>query len=117
MSKKSRSKLGDVYSIPLPTGKFAFCRLFEESVVAVFEQISDNIFEIPLNHSYLFFVGVYKYVLIKTEWTKVGNVPFLNEEDKWPPPFSVYDIISRKHYLYHKGEMILATEKIQITSS
>lgn len=108
--KRRRLKLGDVYAIPLPNGKYAFGRTFNDASIAIYKHIGDTVEEIPDAEEYQFTVGVYDYVLKSGEWTLVDNRPFENEEETWPPPCCVIDQISGKYSIYHKGEMRKASK-------
>lgn len=108
--KKKRIKLGDIYSIPLPNGKFAFARLYKEYTLAIYKNIYNDISELPSNEEYMFFAGVYKDLLQDGEWENVANRPFKSDEDAWPPPQCIKDKISGKYSLYYKGNIMPSTE-------
>ncbi len=109
--KKRRIKLGDIFCIPLPNGKFAFARLFKESTIGVYKNIYTNFKELPLTEEYEFFVGVYKDVLQDGIWEIVENRPFKFDDDAWPPRRCIKDVISGEYSLYYRGEIKPSTEK------
>ncbi|TCM89721.1 immunity protein 26 of polymorphic toxin system [Paenibacillus sp. BK033] len=103
--RRRRIKLGDVYAIPLPDGKFAFGRRFKDASIAIYKHIGETIADIPLSEDYRFVVGIYDYVLKSEEWPVVDNRPFKNDEEAWPPPYCVIDSLSGSYSIYHKGEI------------
>ena len=132
--KKSQVKLGNVYAIPLPkrndewyeiakehgfiataqtfekVGKFGFCRYFREGSIAVYQHIGDSIRDLPKSEEYQFFVGVVRSALTCGEWPIVENRPFENDEESWPPPTYIWDDITGKYSLCHKGQIIPSTK-------
>lgn len=109
MAKKKRLKLGDIYEIKLPNGKRAYGRLFKEYTLGIYTGFYDNFEEVPENAVYYRFIGVYKDILQDNVWRIVGNRPFKNEEESWPPPMCVVDAITRKGSLYYKGKIVSCT--------
>lgn len=105
-----RLKLGDVYAIPLPNGKFAFGRTFYDASIAIYRHIGETLEDLPETEDYQFIVGIYEYVLKSGEWPIVDSRPFKNEDEKWPPPTCIIDSISGKYSIYHKGEIRTATK-------
>ena len=102
---RKRIKLGDVFAIPLPNNKFAFCRKFREACIAIYKYIGDSIDDLPKTEDYQFILGVYDDVLKSGQWPLVGNRPFANDEESWPPPMCMFDKFSKEYSLYHKGEI------------
>lgn len=109
--KKRRLKLGEIYEIPLPNGKRAYGRLFKENTLAIYDQICDNITELPENEEYRFFVCVYDDLLRDGIWPVAGNRSFASAEDAWPPPKCVVDAITGVGSLYYKGEIKKCTHE------
>lgn len=109
MGRKKRLKLGDIYEITLPNGKRAYGRLFKEYTLGIYTGFYDSFEEVPENAAYYRFIGVYKDVLQDGAWIIVGNRPFKNEQEAWPPPMCVVDAITGKGSLYYKGEIIPCT--------
>lgn len=107
MNKKRRKriKLGDVYAIPLPDGRYAFGRVFDDGGIAIYKYIGNSIEDIPNQEDYQFIVGVYKYVLQSGDWPIVENRPFINEEDSCPPPQCIIDPIDGSYSIYYNGEI------------
>lgn len=109
--RKKRLKLGDIYRIPLADGRFAYGRLFKEYTLAVYKDIYEDVFTLPPNENYSFFVGVYRDLLLDGKWEVVGNRPFYSEEDAWPPPQYIRDQITGKYSLYYKGNIIPSSKE------
>ncbi|MCB2362509.1 Imm26 family immunity protein [Clostridium estertheticum] len=110
MDKKrsKRIRLGDVYAIPLPDGRYAFGRLFKENSIAVYRHSGINLDDISKEEDYRFVVAVYKDVLQDGKWIIVGNRTFKNDE-AWPPPKYIIDKMNGKYSIYYKGEIIHST--------
>ena len=102
MAKKI--ELGDIYSIPLPDGKYAFGRIYRDGCIAIYGQISDSEDDIPPEENYQFVVGVYEHVLKSGQWKKVASRRFSNDEEAWPPPMCIIDSVTGGYSVYHKGK-------------
>jgi len=61
--KRKRLKIGDVYAIPLPNGKYAFGRKFKDAGIGIYRHIGDTITDVPQFEKYQFIFGVYDNVL------------------------------------------------------
>lgn len=107
MNEKNRKqiKIGDIYAIPLPNGKFAFGKSFRDACIAIYKHIGNNMVDFPRTEEYQFIVGVYKDILKSGVWPVIGNRPFNTEDEQWPPPMCVIDSISGEYSIYHKGEL------------
>lgn len=53
----------------------------------------------------VFFVTVYRDVLLDGVWPVVGYRKFESKEEAWPPPRGAVDAITRIGSLYDKGEL------------
>jgi hypothetical protein len=101
-----RVKTGDVVAIPLDDGRFAFARVLKDAAIGVYEYTANSQdVPPPIDTPYAFVVGVYRDVLTSGQWPVVLRQPFPNEEDAWPPPNVVRDVISGKVSIYYKGVM------------
>ncbi|MDR6726142.1 hypothetical protein J2W91_004648 [Paenibacillus amylolyticus] len=110
--KKSKQiKLGDIYAIPLPNGKFAFGRRLKDASIAIYDHIGDSIEALPKEEDYQFTVGVYDDVLKSGNWPFVENRPYLDENEAWPPPACIIDRISGEYSIYHLGEIRTSDRK------
>ena len=117
---RKRIKLGDVYVIPLPNGKYAFGRVFDDAGFGVYKHIGESMEDTPKCEEYQFNVGVYEHALKSGDWTVIENRPFKDEEEAFPPPSCIIDSISGKYSIYHKGEIRCSTksecEGLEITA-
>lgn len=111
MGNNRRIKIGDIYAIPLPNGKYAYGRVFKDAGIGIYNKIGENKEDVPKEEIYLFIVGIYKDILQSGEWTFILNKPFESEEDAWPPKMANYDMISGRYNIYHKGEFYLSTKE------
>jgi len=102
-TKRRRIRLGDIYAIPLPNGKFGNGRIFNDAGIAIYRYIGDSREDLPKSEDYQFIVGVYKSALKSEDWTIVDSRPFNSEDESWPPPTCIYDSISGSYSIYHKG--------------
>jgi hypothetical protein len=108
--KRKRIKIGDIYAIPLPNGKYAFGRIFKDAGIGIYKYIGESIEDIPKGEEYQFIVGIYEDVLKSGDWTVVENRPFMSDDEAYPPPSCIIDIISGKYSIYHKGEIRSSTK-------
>lgn len=110
-TSKKKVKLGDVFQIPLPDGRFGYGRVYKDTSVGVYRQISDKPLEPPIgSRDFLFIVGLYTDVLQKGLWQIIDHDGFENEDLSWPPPSFVKDIITGDYQIYYKGELRPAEE-------
>lgn len=84
-TKRKRTKLGDIYAIPLPNNRFAFGRRLKDASIALYRYIGESVEDLPQDEDYQFIVGVYDDVLKSGQWPVVANRPFKDEEEAWPP--------------------------------
>src|ERR1700752_2197022 len=112
MLKKSRVKprVGDIFQIELPDGRFAYGKVFRDACVGIYHRIFDAPTYPRIDSSFAFVVGLYDDILKSGMWPIVGNEPFNSSDDEWPPPMQIKDIISGVYSLYHKGQIRSATE-------
>ena len=107
---KIRLKLGNVYAILLPNGKYAFGRTFKDASIAIYNHIGGTMEDLPKDEEYQFIVGIYEDVLKSGNWPVVDNRPFVSQEEAWPPPTCIIDKISGGYSIYHKGEIRKSTK-------
>lgn len=120
MNKRKRIKLGDIFMIPLPNGKFAYARKYDDASIAIYKHIGTGVSDLPTEEEYQFFVRVYEDVLKSGNWPIIDNRPFKSKEEAYPPPTRIKDPISGKFSIYYNGEIRDATEKecegLEVTS-
>lgn len=102
--RRKQLKIGDIYAIPLPNGKYAYGRSFKDACIAIYKHIGNTVDDIPKTENYQFTVGVYKDILQSEQWPIVENRPFKDDNDAWSPPMCTIDSISGEYFIYHKGE-------------
>ena len=110
LKKRQRRKIGNVYAIPLPDGKFGFGRYYKDGAIAIYTHIGRSIDDVPQSEEYQFIVGVYNHVLTRGEWPIIENRPFEKEEDAWPPPAYIWDVGTGRYNQYYKGEITPSTK-------
>ena len=97
-------KVGDVFQIPLPDGRFAYGRIYRDASVGIYRKVSEKPNNPPLgSRDFLFIVGMYRDVPYSNNWPNVGKDPFPTIESEWPPPMFVKDVISGSYQIYHRG--------------
>lgn len=102
---------GDVFEIPLPNGKFAYGRVYDDAGVGIYRFSSDTPNNPPLGlRDFLFHVGMYEDILSEGEWSIVGRDEYREGESRFPPPSYIKDPITNTYSIYHKGEIWPAAE-------
>lgn len=109
--KRKRIKIGNVYAIPLPNGKYAFGRKLRDGGIAIYKYVADDTSDLPKEEQYQLVVGVYDYVLKSGEWEVVDFRPFENDDEAWPPMECIIDSITGEYSIYYKGEIRKATKE------
>ena len=103
--------LGDVIQLKLPSGRYAYGRVYRDASVAFYRLQTDEPAEPPVgSRDFAFVVGVHDSVMSRVVVVAVD--PFLPGEDEWPPPFSIRDPISGGWSLYHHGEIRRSTPEV-----
>lgn len=104
--KRIKVKIGDVFQISLPNGKYAYGRTFRDAGAGFYKEITDEPGKPPIgSRNYMFIIAFQDDVVEKGECPIVGYDPFENEEEAWAPPTYVYDGLFKVYRIYHKGEM------------
>lgn len=109
-TKRVGPRVGDIFEIPLPDGRFAYGRVFRDAAVGIYRNIFNCAQTPPIESSFAFTVGLYDDILKSGRWRIVGHEPFESEEAEWPPPSFIKDVISGEYSLYHKGVIRPSTE-------
>lgn len=99
-----RKKLGDIIEIPLPDGKNAYARLYQEGTLGIYEGKYDTYADLPADAAFFRFICLYRSSLFKLE--VAGSRPFADGEDSWPPDKVVVDAITGRGSRYHHGEIL-----------
>lgn len=109
---KVRLKFGDVFEIPLPDGRYAYGRIYDDAGVGIYRQISSQAGNPPIgSRDFRFHVGMYDQPIKKGQFKIVGYDPFSEDESSWPPPSCIIDPISGAYSIYHMGEIRKATKE------
>lgn len=92
--------------LSLPNGKYAYGRTLRDAGVSLYAEMSAVPGRPPIgSRDYLFTVGVYNDQVNTPEFPVVGHDPSLDEDDEWPPPSAIKDILTGKYRIYYKGLM------------
>jgi len=110
--KKIRPKIGDVFQIALPNGKYAYGRIYNDASVGIYRTVTDKPSMPPIgSRDFLFNVGMYDDVLKSGECPIVGQDKFTNGESDWPLPQYIKDIITGEYSIYYKGKIRKSSKK------
>lgn len=102
-----RLQIGDVYSVALPDGKFAFGRVMRENAVQFFGYTDNKGIELATDNMKISFtVYVYPSSFKDDRMQYVENVPFGDIDDSWAPLTYSYDPVFGKYSTYFRGKMI-----------
>lgn len=103
--KRYRCKVGSIIAIPLPGGKFAFAKVFNDLDFGVYSLLSEKIEPIEkiVEHEITFFQSATDSAVVSGNWPIVGKEPFSDEESAWGPPRATGTLPSNP-MTYHKGE-------------
>jgi hypothetical protein len=113
-TRRIRYAMGDVVQIPLSDGRFAFGRVLNDAAIAVYAIVSRETkpVEEVVGSEIAFCVGVFDTAIRDGSWPIIGSCAFQNDEDSWPPPTFVQDVIDpRKYSICEKGEVRPASAK------
>lgn len=101
---RQRVKMGDVFQIPLPDGRYAYGRVYDDASVGIYSSITEEPLNPPIgSRDFLFTVGLYRDILENGQWEIIGHDAFASDESRWPAPNFVRDMISGEYQIYHKG--------------
>lgn len=99
--RRIRRKVGDVFSLPLDDGHYAFGRVLEDPLMAVYDFRSDGktAIEEVVSQPIAFKIWAIGEAITRGNWPVLGNLPL---EDFFAEPvwFFKQDIISKRLSLY-----------------
>jgi hypothetical protein len=104
---------GDVVAIPLPNGRFAHGRIYQDSI-GVYQGLSAGLKAIEDFHSakpkrFFRYISMGRY---QKDWRFVGHVPFGPDADRHAPPMHARDDFGLSGTrIYHKGSFRRATKE------
>ena len=105
-----KPRVGDIFEVPLPNGRFAYGKVFRDASVGIYETVFDAPTRPPIKSAFLFVVGLYEYILVDGVWLIIGHESFESTDAEWPPPCFIKDAISGEYSRYHKGVIIQSSE-------
>ena len=101
---KSRPKPGAVVQMNLPDGRYAYGRVYDDGAIGIYRETSGLPGKPPIgSRDFQFIVGVYDDVLTSGKCPVVGEDPFGEGEESWPPPHAIIDPITGSCSIYHHG--------------
>jgi hypothetical protein len=115
-TKKTKYKVGLVFAIRLPNGRFAYAKVFNDLDLGIYDFLSDKIepLERVVRRKFSFFTSAASAVV--KAFPVVGEQPFQDEEAAWAPPMAsgVWPGLPLEDgvlHIDHKGERRRATPK------
>lgn len=100
--------------IPIGDCLFVFGHLLRDASIAIYSFVSkEPVGTCQLAGKNVFFdAGVFDTNIANGQWQIIGNIPFSNDDESWPSPQYIRDVINPKNYsIYYKGEMKPANEQ------
>ena len=114
-SKRQKYKVGQIVAIPLPEGRFAYGKVFNNLAVGVYDFLSDQIepVEQVVKNGLLFYSAVTDRAIKHGAFTVIGEQPFPDEESAWAPAMAA-GIFPEDHsigmlHITHKGHYLPAS--------
>ena len=104
---KIKRIVGNIGALKLPDGKWLFGRIMSDASVEFYKYAGNDKNDLPEEFETAFIVGVHKSVI--SEMQLVGNRPFTSEEESWPPPKFIYDVIGKRYSRYVFGKITPST--------
>jgi len=114
MRKKIKYKIGDIVAILLPNKQYAYGKIFHDSTIGIYKLVTRTIAPIEkvIQSQIAFYAGFFDTKILSGDWSIIGTQQFFSDEEDWPPPKYVQDILNpQKYRIYHKGMMRPATLK------
>ena len=112
-TKKIKYKICDIVAIPLPNRCYAYGRIFYDSTIGIYKMITRIIAptEDVIRCEISFYAGFFDTKILSGDWSIIESQKFASEEEAWPPPTYIQDIVNPEKYrIYHKGLMRPATK-------
>lgn len=108
---KKKLKVGAIFQIDLPDGKYAYCRLYKDATIGVYRQVTSDPNSPPVgSRDFLFQVGIKESVLSLGQFPLVGLDEFAKGESSWPEPTFMQDPITKKYSIYYRGKIKKASK-------
>lgn len=89
-SSKQKYKVGQIVAIPLPDGRFAYAKVFNDFDLGVYDFLSDEIepLERVVKNKFSYFNAVTDRAIKSGAFPVIGEQPFPDEESAWAPPMA-----------------------------
>lgn len=86
-SKKQKYKVGQIVAIPLPDGRFAYGKVFNDFDIGVYDFLSGQMepIERVVDNKFLFYTAVTDRAIKSGAFSVIGEQPFPDEESAWAP--------------------------------
>ena len=80
-------KPGTIVAIPLTDGRFAFAKVFADSMLGVYDWVSPSVPPLAqvLGQAFAFHQATTLVAITRGDWPTLGVEPFACEDDAWPP--------------------------------
>ena len=101
--KRQQETVGSIVQIHINDEFYVYAQILPHGLLAFFDYKSDtelSDLNVLKNAKILFITSVYKYVITKGIWSKVGKIPIREDLQVLPLRF-VYDRISEKIFTYN----------------
>ena len=115
---KGKYKIGSIIAVPLPDGRYAFAKVFENLDLGVYDLLARQIEPVDkvTARKISFFQICTDKPIRSGEWPVIGEEPFADEESAWGPPrvagvFPGMDVDPMLLQIRHKGVGRRATAK------
>ena len=83
-------KPGTIVAIPLTDGRFAFAKVFADSMLGVYDWVSPSMPPLAqvLGQAFAFHQATTLSAITRGDWPTLGFEPFRCEDDAWAPPLA-----------------------------
>ena len=87
-SRRAKYKVGSIIALPLPDGRYAFAKVFENFDLGVYDLLAQQIEPVDKVKACTisFFQTCTDRPITSGEWPVIGEEPFPDEESAWGPP-------------------------------
>ena len=87
---KAEVQVGQIVAIPLPGGRFAYAKVFNDFDLGVYDFLSDEIAPVErvVKKKFLYFNSVTDRAIKSGAFIVIGEEPFPDEESAWAPPMA-----------------------------
>ncbi len=105
-ARRRQPRLGDVFAVPLPNGRFAHARYYADATLGVYAGQRAREVDLPAGRrEVVLFLSVHLDNLLDGDWPLVGVDPFEEGEETWPPPRYIQDFLTGEPRIYERGTM------------